>query len=150
MWKRNWQENLLTISQTRDRIYTYFSSFAASLPCHTPPRPRHPISTIVQSTLCPRKVTLMDHLSLPNGRHSQAVEGQGERDVGCLPPTALSFSTTFLAVAEYLPNNSSQQTTRLLWLQLSPVTVILFPSHPYLPLHPFSSGPGVIIDPCSG
>jgi len=82
----------------------------------------------------------MDSWSWANGRRCQAIGGQGERDVGCL-----SFTPSPLAL--HISGNGSQQAAPLLWLQLSPVTVILFPLHSYLPLHPISSGPGVMLAP---
>lgn len=78
----------------------------------------------------------MGSLSLASGRHSQAIGGQGERDVGYLSPTPFSFSTAFLAVAEYLLNYGSQEAVSLLWPRLLPHTVILFPSHLYVPFTP--------------
>jgi len=48
----------------------------------------------------------------------QAIGGQGEGNAGCLSSTPVSFSTTFLALVEYLLTCISPKVACLLWLQL--------------------------------
>ena len=48
----------------------------------------------------------------------QAIGGQEEGNAGCLSSTPLSFSTTFLALVEYLLTCISPKAACLLWLQL--------------------------------
>lgn len=93
----------MIVSQTGEGIYAYFSRFAAILQGSLP----HLVSIIVLSAPCPWRLSWTVWVWSMRGM-VRLVEGR-VRNVGCLSPTPLHFSTIFLIAVEYLPNSSSKQ-----------------------------------------
>lgn len=122
-------KNLLTISQAREGIYAYFALFAAHVTSHS-----YPVSTFALGRWRSWTVWIW-----PMGGTIRLLEGRGKEMWGVyLPPPLLQH---------HISGSGSQQAAPFLWLQLSPVTGILFPSHSYFPLHPIFPGLGVMIAP---